>query len=157
MSGYDIARLTKLRFRFFWGESYGQIYPELKRLSAEGQIEGGADGGSRGKRLWTLTKTGRTTLEAWLQDGECSDTARLETLLKVYFSFASPAAFRPTLEAFKGKMDSDIKILEEAAAQLREIPDPHRNHGYALATVDFGLATYRAWKDWAERWAEGGI
>jgi PadR family transcriptional regulator, regulatory protein AphA len=157
MSGYDIAHLTKLRFRFFWSESYGQIYPELKRLSAEGLIEGSAGGGGRGKRQWTLTEAGRAALEAWLADSESSDTARLETLLKVYFSFASPKALRKTATAFAVKMETEIKTLKEAEVQLRTIPDPHHNHGYALAAVDFGLATYRVWRDWAKKWAKEGI
>ncbi len=39
MSGYTIKKLVEARFRFFWSESYGQLYPELKALVAEGRIE----------------------------------------------------------------------------------------------------------------------
>ena len=39
-SGYDIKAIVDRSTRFFWAASYGQIYPELRRLEAEGLIEG---------------------------------------------------------------------------------------------------------------------
>jgi DNA-binding PadR family transcriptional regulator len=32
MTGYTIKRLIDIRFKFFWNESYGQLYPELRAL-----------------------------------------------------------------------------------------------------------------------------
>ena len=32
MSGYDLRAFFDQSVRFFWNESYGQIYPELRRL-----------------------------------------------------------------------------------------------------------------------------
>ena len=39
MSGYDIRQLIPRSIGHFWSESYGQIYPGLKRLSAAGFVE----------------------------------------------------------------------------------------------------------------------
>ena len=39
-SGYEIKALVDNSTRFFWAASYGQIYPELKRLSEAGLVEG---------------------------------------------------------------------------------------------------------------------
>ena len=39
-SGYEIKGLVDRSTRFFWAASYGQIYPELRRLSDAGLIEG---------------------------------------------------------------------------------------------------------------------
>lgn len=36
MSGYDIKKLFDTSLRNFWGESFGQIYPILRRLVREG-------------------------------------------------------------------------------------------------------------------------
>ena len=38
MSGYEIKKVVDIRFRFFWNESFGQIFPSLKRLLEEGLI-----------------------------------------------------------------------------------------------------------------------
>ena len=37
--GYDIKQVADLSTRFFWGASYGQIYPELRRLEPAGLVE----------------------------------------------------------------------------------------------------------------------
>ena len=37
-SGYEIKALVDNSTRFFWAASYGQIYPELKRLSEAGLV-----------------------------------------------------------------------------------------------------------------------
>ena len=39
-SGYEIKAAVDDTTRFFWAASYGQIYPELKRLSEAGLVEG---------------------------------------------------------------------------------------------------------------------
>ena len=36
MCGYEIKPLVDNSTRFFWAASYGQIYPELRRLSDAG-------------------------------------------------------------------------------------------------------------------------
>src|SRR5256712_13582840 len=39
MSGYDVKKLIERSIAHFWNESYGQIYPILNRLAAEGLAE----------------------------------------------------------------------------------------------------------------------
>ena len=39
-SGYDVKRIIDTSIRHFWAASYGQIYPELKRLEEVGWIAG---------------------------------------------------------------------------------------------------------------------
>jgi DNA-binding PadR family transcriptional regulator len=51
-SGYDIKQLADMSTRHFWATSYGQIYPELKRLSESGLIK--SEDASRGTRQRTL-------------------------------------------------------------------------------------------------------
>ena len=38
-SGYDIKKAIDIATRFFWSASFGQIYPELKRLQKAGLVE----------------------------------------------------------------------------------------------------------------------
>ena len=38
MSGYDLGQNIRGSVGFFWNESYGQIYPNLKKLAAEGLV-----------------------------------------------------------------------------------------------------------------------
>src|SRR5437763_9646562 len=66
-SGYDIKAVVDRSTRFFWAASYGQIYPELRRLEHDGLIESeSAPRGARERRVYRLTAAGREALTAWL-------------------------------------------------------------------------------------------
>src|SRR5258707_10015666 len=66
-SGYEIKAIVDRSTRFFWAASYGQIYPELRRLEREGLVEGeDVPTGGRARRLYRLTTARPTQLETWL-------------------------------------------------------------------------------------------
>jgi PadR family transcriptional regulator, regulatory protein AphA len=90
-SGYEIKREVDRTIRHFWAASYGQIYPELRRLEAAGWIEG-ADGsnGGRAKRVYTITATGRQELERWLRGTTWRMEIRDESLLRLFFADPLP-------------------------------------------------------------------
>ena len=59
-SGYEIKQAIDRSTRFFWNASYGQIYPELRRLAAAGLIEGeDASRGGRARTVYGVTAEGR--------------------------------------------------------------------------------------------------
>src|SRR5712664_4721358 len=94
MSGYDIKALADRSVRFFWNLSYGQIYPELKRLGEMGLAE--PEQAARGERqriVYRITPAGRDTLHDWLvEDATAGCEMRDEMLLKLFFADAlSPA------------------------------------------------------------------
>jgi DNA-binding PadR family transcriptional regulator len=90
-SGYDIKQSVDRTIRHFWAASYGQIYPELKRLEAANWIEG-VDGsrGARSRRVYTITATGRAELCDWLYGAETRIELRDESLLRLLFADTLP-------------------------------------------------------------------
>jgi DNA-binding PadR family transcriptional regulator len=134
-SGYDIKRLADHSTRFFWQISYGQIYPELKRLVELGLVA--QQPGSRGLRtrhVYRITAKGRTTLRSWLADPSRSGSFEMrdELLLKLFFSDAAgPKVKRAVLE--------QIRLREEASlAELRSL-EPHAREakaGHSPAKLD---------------------
>src|SRR3954469_15491533 len=67
-SGYEIKQLVDSSARFFWAASYGQIYPELKRLEEDGLIAGGAPaGGARQRTTFKRTGKGRRAAREWIE------------------------------------------------------------------------------------------
>jgi DNA-binding PadR family transcriptional regulator len=38
MSGYDLGQNIRTSVGYMWNESYGQIYPNLKKLAVEGLV-----------------------------------------------------------------------------------------------------------------------
>src|SRR3954453_19451255 len=87
-TGYEIKQLVDVCTRFFWAASYGQIYPELRRLEAAGLIKGEDDPtGGRRRRAYSLTSAGDAALDEWLRsDEEPTYELRDESLLKLFFS-----------------------------------------------------------------------
>src|SRR3989440_7864888 len=86
-TGYEIKQLVDVSTRFFWAASYGQIYPELRRLEEAGLIEGeDAPTGGRQRRSYRLTPAGEAALHDWLvSDGDLTFEVRDEGLLRLFF------------------------------------------------------------------------
>src|SRR5215210_1932629 len=90
-SGYDIKVAVDGSTRFFWAASYGQIYPELKRLEGAGLIEGeDAPTGGRRRRVYSLTTTGEQALVEWLHGTTATIELRDESLLRLFFADGLP-------------------------------------------------------------------
>src|SRR5271165_4160669 len=86
-SGYDIRKTVEGTVSYFWGESYGQIYPTLKRLAAEGLIvPREPTSAARPRRQeYSLTESGNACLREWLALPFQNDPPRNEFLLKLFF------------------------------------------------------------------------
>src|SRR5512133_4027220 len=88
-SGYDIKTVVDRSTRFFWAASYGQIYPELRRLEEEGLVEGeDRPNGGRSRRVYRLTPAGREALHGWLLGSTVTIELRDESLLRLFFADA---------------------------------------------------------------------
>src|SRR5205807_4069050 len=67
-TGYDIKQLVDSSTRYFWAASYGQIYPELRRLEQQGLIRGRSEPtGGRSRMVYALTAAGEAALQGWLR------------------------------------------------------------------------------------------
>lgn len=126
-SGYDIKRLVDRTTRFFWAASYGQIYPELKRLHERGLIEPAADPQTARRRTtYRITAAGRDAFVAWLREPEQMHEMRDEGLLKLFFA--------GTLER-----EDAIAVLEaKRAAHERKLAALREIEPLAAAAERFG-------------------
>ena len=87
MSGYDLKKVIDGSISNFWSESYGQIYPVLKKLEAEGRVtcREGQEGG-RKRNVYAITEAGSAELDAWLAEPPEDQPSRNELLLKLFFA-----------------------------------------------------------------------
>ena len=151
MCGYEIKQLVDNSTRFFWAASYGQIYPELRRLSEHGLIDGRPDPESSRKRTeFSLTKSGRRRLEEWLAQAPEIQEMRDESMLKVFFS--GTAGNGGTRAALEAKSDHHGRV----AAQLREIEQavPADATGGPVTALRLGIAFNEFVADWCQREAQ---
>jgi DNA-binding PadR family transcriptional regulator len=146
-SGYDIKTVVDRSTRFFWAASYGQIYPELRRLEKEGLIHGeDAPNGARSRRVYELTKAGRDALREWLLGSTVTIEYRDESLLRLFYADALPR--EEALLLLEGRKKGHEEYLEvlRAIEQLPGGKDPD--------FVDLVLRWGIEFNEWGARWCE---
>jgi PadR family transcriptional regulator AphA len=146
MSGYEIKSLVDKSTRFFWAASYGQIYPELRKLEAAGLIGGKASPqGGRRRNVYRLTPAGRRELQAWL--GVDADVFELrdEGLLKLFF--ADAAGHEAAIQALDAKRREHERVL----ARLEAVEATGRPDGFAYHVLRYGIECNRWQAEWCER------
>jgi DNA-binding PadR family transcriptional regulator len=153
LSGYDLHKAIEENFGSFWGESYGQIYPTLKRLLAESLVALGTPSstGKKPRQTYELTEAGRLTLREWLALPFQNDPPRNEFMLKLFFGReAAPGvalAHVRELQKRNQRMMATLQAIKDScpdgAAQ-----NPHQP--YWMLTLGLGMAMTRAALEWSE-------
>jgi PadR family transcriptional regulator, regulatory protein AphA len=145
MSGYEIKSIVDKSTRFFWAASYGQIYPELRRLAAAGLIEGKASPqGGRRRNVYRLTPAGRKELRVWLDADPEVFELRDEALLKLFFAGATGGDSAPRTLAAKRRTH------ERIAERLKEIEAAGKPDGFAYVVLRHGIE----FNEWMAAWCE---
>lgn len=151
LTGYQIKKLIDIRFRFFWSESYGQIFPALKSLCTGGLIEEteNADEKKRSRKTYRITPSGLVNLQQWLKLPVERESVRLEILLKMYFShLTEKAVMLDHVLKFQEAHRQDLQILTLFENELKKIVDAGDNHPQVLRVIDFGQRVNEAYLDW---------
>ena len=160
-SGYEIKQLVDSSARFFWTASYGQIYPELKKLEKAGLITG--DDTSRGARQRTtfkLTADGRKAAREWIARPPEVLEIRDEGLLKLFFAgsvepkrAAEIARERAAISREKAARLRAIEATTDDAGRPTEGPDAEPDTG-SLAVLRYGIEMSEWAADYFERVAK---
>jgi len=139
-TGYEIKSLVDVSTRFFWAASYGQIYPDLKRLEKAGLIRGeAAETGERRRREYELTPAGEEALEAWLSAGPpLHFELRHEGLLRLFFSGSLPAAER--LGLLRSIRVEHERVRDELVDFKPGVEVAEPDDSSPLAVLKFGIA-----------------
>lgn len=146
-SGYEIKAVVDNTTRFFWAASYGQIYPELKRLSEAGLVEGiDASTGDRKRTRYAITADGEAELKDWLRRPPETAEMREEGLLKLFFSdVLKPAEAVETLRSMRQRR---LELTE----RLRSMePESEEKDPYSLMVLRAGIEFNEWFAGWCER------
>src|ERR1051325_9370427 len=124
-SGYEIKALVDRTTRFFWAASYGQIYPELKRLSEIGLIEGvDSPTGGRRRTVYEITADGEAELKAWLRQPPSTYELREEGLLKLFFADALPheeaVEILRAMRSYRLDIAGQLRAMEPQKAEMED-------------------------------------
>ena len=156
MTGYEIRKMVDSSIGNFWSESYGQIYPTLKRLEKEGAITSKTEtqagpGGGRESRRYALTDAGRTRLENWLQVPAKPQVPRHELLLKLFFGELTEVDTMVRQVGEWRQMYADnLARYQAIEAQLRKLYANHPGLNYWIFTLRYGIAEAEGQMRWAD-------
>ncbi len=153
MSGYDLGRMVRASIGYIWRESYGQIYPNLKRLAADGMVECKTEKqkGRPDRRVYSITKKGRAQLAKWLSVPPQPESPRNEMLLKLFFGAQVPTHI--LIENVERMVEEHRAMLGKFKRMERE--DIDKNLQYPDApfwrmAARFGQIEMEAHLKWAE-------
>ncbi|MUL35055.1 PadR family transcriptional regulator [Gloeocapsopsis dulcis] len=153
MSGYDIKKEIEQSVNYFWHESYGQIYPILKRLVAEGLATKSVEeqAGKPDRYVYTLTERGKEELRQWLTQPADNPVERIEILLKLIFgrhvSVADNIQHVKQFQEFQQQLLQEYRSIEQKLQhQYCNEPD----YPYCMATLRYGFHTSQALLNWCD-------
>ncbi len=152
-SGYDIKAFADHSTRHFWAVSYGQLYPELKRLLEAGLIESeDQPTGSRHRTLYRLTRLGEEALADWVSDTSLRPCEiRDEMLVRLFFSDAVELDKRVELARnMAGRHRAQSDGLMKQGEAIRQRAHQNQMHEEVLR---FGIELHGFLSDWYERLA----
>ncbi|HEV2953676.1 MAG TPA: PadR family transcriptional regulator [Candidatus Dormibacteraeota bacterium] len=153
LSGYDIKHLADHSTRHFWAISYGQIYPELRALSAAGMIRAlETSESARPRTLYELTPIGREALADWAADTRIHPIEiRDEMLLRFFFADVLSPSERGAL------LDAIVRRHREMARDLTDHEPIAQSMGAPatkIGTLRFGIAFHKFCAEYFESLTE---
>lgn len=154
MSGYEIRRTIGESVANFWSESFGQIYPALRRLAEQGWVE--VDeiddaGGGRERIRYRLTESGQQELTRWLAEPVRPPRPRNELLLKLFFGrHAGAGVIAEHIRAFRRRVEVDRTRYAEIRARIEEEAGRSPEADYWLLTLRYGEIEREALLRWAD-------
>jgi DNA-binding PadR family transcriptional regulator len=154
MSGYDIKSFVEQSVSNFWSESYGQIYPTLKALVAEGLAakQSASAKGERLRQVYSITPKGRAAFRKWIQDPVNPAPSRNELLLKLFFArqVGGEIALDQVL-AFKEQLLQLTQHYEVISAQFAGELGDQPDLPYWQLTLEYGRLEAEAHLVWCDK------
>ena len=153
-SGYDIKKSIEGSISNFWSESYGQIYPVLKRLVSEKLVLKSVErqSGKPDRHVYELTAAGRAELRGWLSKGAVPKVQRNEFLLKLFFGEEVSAA--TNLKHVEQFRQLQLELLDKYQAVEKDIKTRYAGDpklAYWLMTLHYGKEVSRALVKWCDQ------
>jgi DNA-binding PadR family transcriptional regulator len=151
MSGYDMKAFIAQSIGFFWQESYGQIYPTLKRLQEARMItrKVRANSGRPDRHVYSITAAGKKHLQAWMKAETEPDRLRHELLLKLFFGpVVAPDIHERQIRDLLDHQNFRLEQFEEVKKGILKEYEGTTVHAYWYSTLRFGELVTQARIAW---------
>jgi DNA-binding PadR family transcriptional regulator len=152
-TGYEIKKMADEALGHFWNESFGHIYPILRRLEARGWVTKTVESqeGRPDRKVYAPTPDGREALQAWFGEPIEPVPPRNELLLKLFLGpLASPDDLVAQVEDYGAQQREQLAQLDRIAEAVQHEEPNNPGLPYWLITVEQSRAVLRALIDWSE-------
>jgi len=152
-SGYDIKAGFQQGPSHIWSADLPQIYRTLNRLEVDELVTVSEDDSSaRGRKIYTISKAGRSELQAWLEEDFEHITLRDPVLLRIFFGNRIPTSrLRKQLTTYRASLTQIASNYAEIEAMLNNISPKLKNDAFFwLMTLDLGQRTHTVIIDWLD-------
>ena len=153
LTGYEIKGAMDESVGFFFGASYGSIYPTLRSLEEDSLVRSTlvVQSDRPNKKIYSLTPEGRAYFLEALREPPAEDSFRSEFLMQLFFGHhQDPERVLALIEDHRTSLRGSLERLRRTEEEIREIPRAR----YGLMCLRYGLVYYEnalAWLDDVER------
>lgn len=147
-TGYELKAAMGASVGFFFGASYGSIYPALKNLEAEGmvRVREVVQSGKPNKKIYTITQEGEEYFLARLGEQPAADSFRSEFLMQLFFGRHQDSdRLLEMISEFRDAQRGRLERLRRVEDSVKNIADP-----YEMMCLRYGLASFESTLSWLD-------
>ncbi len=153
-SGYDLVKRFNKSVEYFWSASHQQIYKALAKLEEEGDIsaEKIEQENRPNKKLYTVTESGRQSLQQWIAQTEAEIVPLKSNLLvKLSIGHMVPTeTLLTTLNMYYQQHREKLKSYQTVSKQYAQVPQLSRESQFQYLALRAGIRQQLAWVAWCE-------
>lgn len=149
MTGYELKAAMGESVGFFFGSSYGSIYPSLHGLEKEGLVEVRevSQSGKPNRKVYSITGEGRERFRESLKDEPAPDSFRSEFLMHLFFGDHQDAGrLLELIEEQRKSLQQELASLRETEKSIEGLAEAR----YGLMCLRFGITRREATLAWLD-------
>lgn len=147
-TGYELKKAMDESVGFFFGSSYGSIYPALKELESGGLVEVRevVQSGRPNKKVYSITPEGEESFRAQLEEQPAQDSFRSEFLMHLFFGARQGSGrLLALISGYRAAQEDKLSRLREVEAKVRDVATP-----YEMMCLRYGLTKYESVLQWLD-------
>jgi DNA-binding PadR family transcriptional regulator len=149
LTGYELKGAMDESVGFFFGASYGSIYPALRDLEEEGLVRSTlvVQSDRPNKKVYSLTPEGQAYFREALGEAPAEDSFRSEFMMQLFFGrHQEPARLLALIDEHRAHLRDYLERLRRTREKIREIPQAR----YGMMCLRFGLGYYESTLAWLD-------
>lgn len=150
-TGYQLKKLIDQPELAYWKDSFGSIYPNLRKITELGlAVKERRDLGDRKRLYYILTDSGRELVEIWLREPARKQTVKVELLLKLRYAYRlGPAAVSELLREYRDHYRDILPGIFDSKDFVAGIHDGSLRSETRIITADFWYRLNRMLFEWS--------